>query len=311
MRKFTTTILTTASLALASIAAVPAFAGPNDPLTFDVENPEVTFCGGSAKGNYYNVVGGTLQRMLQDSYRMGRATTAGTPEILNRVAQNQCNMGVVQADGLVTANFGAYEVFSSMYQEYVHLICSKQSGIEGVRDLHSNQDVVIGFSSMNSGGAGTWNAMGTLDDGYSRENGPRIEFVRTARVPSKLRAGGSNGGIDCFMHVTGLGDSGIAELGRLVGDDAELVPFNDHDFDDARLENGDRLYNWADIPEGTYDSLGNESGWGDHSVSTISVGAVLIANSQWLNVEAPVEMGDSVFSAVDYAFPHIQQQMAE
>ncbi len=305
-----TSFVAVSAVALSSALAVPAFAA-DKPLQFDVENADVTYCGGSEKGNYYNVVGGTMRDQLNGVATLGRATTKGTPEILERVGNNECNLGTVQADGLVGGNFSTYEVFGTMYQEYVHLICSEKSGIEGVRDLNDNTDVVIGFSSQNSGGFATWKAMGVLDNGYDKDNGPKVKFVSTKRAATKLRAGGKSGGIDCFMHVTGLGSGTIADMGERLGEDANLVPFNDHDFDDARLENGDKLYNWAKIPEGTYNSLGNASGWGNNSVDTISVGAVLIGNANFLNGEGDEDIVDAIYEAFDYGLPHIQAQMAE
>ena len=266
----TKTILSALTLAISSMAALPAFAGGD--LEFDVPGADINFCGGGEGGNYYRVIGRTLQEQLED-HTMGRATTEGTPDILSNIADGSCDVGAVQADGLVGTS-GEFEVMGPVYDEYVHLVCSAASGIKGVRSLHENPDITIAFTSRKSGGYTTWKAMGELDEGYNSENGPSLTLTTWARLPSKMR----NGSIDCFMHVTSLGDSNIINLANNTDGEARLVKFNDYDFNDAKLPNGERLYEFEDIPGKTYANFKK----GRRAVETIKVKATLVANARWM-----------------------------
>lgn len=265
------------TLALSAVLALGAVAGMSgSAMAQSSSSDTINICVGSTKGAYHNVLAPSIGNAMGRT--LNRINTSGTPEILAKLESGECQMGIVQRDGLVESIFQP-EVVAALTVEYMHLVCSTASGVNSVKDLRNNTDATIVFDSPNSGSYLTWKAMGSLDSGYNADNGPKVSFTKSnARQASFIKSGKAQ----CYFGVSALPNGGVQQIGKLGGGDIKLVPVNDWDFNDKTVEvNGEdmKVYNFSEIPEGTYAGfgLGNDNAtFSDTSVETLTVDAIVV-----------------------------------
>jgi hypothetical protein len=272
--------------------------------------PDLRYFGGSTGGSYTKNVGGNLRDQLGGLFNFQinpgtkKGASKGTKENLKHLSDGSGDVASVQMDGLVGYS-GSLEKLMTMYPEYVHLVCSKLSGVKSVKDLEGS-DHVVAIGPRSGGTSVTWEAMGTLDDDYAEVQTKTYKYKRAA---SKMLSGD----VACWMKVAGLGDSEVQYMATAGNGDFTLVPFNDWDFNDKTVKIGgkeEKLYNFDKIPGGTYgEALGNAGGWtGGDSIGTINVFAVLVASEEWIERmdEIDEDLIEEVYGASSAALPSIR-----
>lgn len=251
---------------LALCAALPAHA------------VDLTLCTASADGNYY--AAGEIIRSRANAERLDLALreTAGSVDNLERLADGTCDAAIVQLDAYLVyqeanrSNRLELARPNYLYEEFVHLVCRRDAGIDTIEDLAGGSamhEVLIG--EPDSGSAATWRYFTLLDPDYastaSRTVGGRAALMELEKP----------GGASCMVFVSGL-RSEFSEAVDRAGDTLELVPVDDPDLDEARFA-GERIYRFREIPGGTYRGL--QPGGGGHALETLTVGATLFVTRRW------------------------------
>ena len=236
---------------------------------------DLSLCTARADGNYYAAGEAIRSRLNADRLRLELLETAGSVDNLNKLARGECDAAIVQLD--------AYLVYQEanrrkrleltrpnyLYEEYVHLVCRRDGGIESIEDLTggaAKPAVMIG--EPGSGSAATWRYFTLLDPSYesvaTREIGG-MQALAELRKPDSAT---------CMIFVSGLHSPFSAAVNG-AGDSLTIVPVDDPDLDEARFA-GERIYKFRRIPAGTYPAL--ESGG---KLETLTVGATLFVTQRW------------------------------
>lgn len=251
---------------LAWLAAIPAHAD------------ELSLCTARADGNYY--AAGEIIRSRTNVERLDirLRETAGSVENLKRLANGNCDAAIVQLDAYLVyqeanrANRLELARPNYLYEEFLHLVCRRDAAVNSVEDLAGDSvahEVLVG--APDSGSAATWRYLSLLDPGYASTP------FRTIGGMAALAEMQKPGSASCMLYVSGL-RSKFSEAVNDAGDHLRLVPVDDSDLDEARFA-GERIYNFREIPGGTYPRLQSDSG--TRGVETLTVGATLFVTQRW------------------------------
>lgn len=304
-------------LALAVIGASLAAALPAFAQSAPTARPDMRFCGGSERGNYYRIVGPSLQTQMGDQFNISLKPTNGTPDILdglanpNRTDAAACDVGAAQLDGLLEVrDMARVQFITRLYDEYAHLICTRQSGITRVSQLKNSQHI-IAIGARTSGSAVMWRSLVRA--------APEYGTVRTRPMTSSEAVGAmlERGEVSCLLMVSGLNSEDVTAVGQRGNGQMRLVDFDDRAFSRRMVTIGNRqesLYRQAQIPGGAYPQL-NGSGWvSSGAIDTIAVSAVLVASMDWVRATRQA-MGETRFArgfyeGIDFAKPDIAAAVA-
>ena len=276
MRKFLTVI--TAVLAV-------SFGSSTIGMTSVVEDAVASsttlrLCTGGTKGNYF-FSGQQIKAQAQGDITVEVISTRGTWDNFIKMSENTCDAAIVQADGWSVWNARnpnaalTLERVDVLYDEYVHLYCNRESGIDEVGDLEDNSGKFTILTGKNgSGSQVTWRNFIIEDDDYGPEHVAQLP-LGGARARTKVKAG-----IDaqCALYVAGLNSSfmkKVEELSQWV----RLVDVDDGDFNDTVDPAGNRVYTFKTIPEKTYPGLIDAV----FSLDTVAVKAVLVVTGEWID----------------------------
>lgn len=239
-------------------------------------------CTGKNEGNYYKA--GNIMAKYVTNISVLR--TEGSVDNLNRIMKGECQGGFVQSDALKSYQDSNAESISKvkrvgpLYNEYVHLLVNKKLGIESIKDLKDGMRVAVGVDG--SGSAITWQTfVASSKAGWF--HGKKYDKIIPvfANDYGELMAANDGHDIQAVLWVSSFGSSYIkkdaAEFENLV-----LVDTADKDFKDVKDASGEPIYNFAEIPSGTYPkSLPSGSLWGTKAVETIGIQAVFVVSSKW------------------------------
>ncbi len=237
---------------------------------------DLRLCTAFATGNYH-ASGQEIARQVKSSgIGVQLVETTGSMDNLEKMAAGECDAGIVQKDAyLLYQNLHRNERLDirrprHLYDEFVHLVCGRDSGIESIQDLSGGPGAhTLLVGPAQSGSAITWESFTLLDETYSgvkRHNSPQDRALQI------LRAGEAS----CLMFVSGLRSGYAADMDGSAGL-LRLVAVDDDELDEAKFA-GQRTYSFQDIPADTYAGLQAPSG---DAVKTLVVRAIFIVRSEW------------------------------
>jgi len=285
--------LTALAALVLAVAALPAAAAET-----------LSLCTARPDGNYYAAGEAIRKQAHPDTLRIALLETEGSVENLALLARDECDAAIVQLDAYLVyqdAHRGdrlALARPSYLYEEFVHLVCQRDSGVDSIEDLAGNPDHDILIGEPDSGSAATWRHFTLLDPSYAP-----VEAGAVGGMNAITEMRESDGPV-CMMYVSGLRSeysARVAELGKTV----KLVPINDPDLDEARFA-GERIYRFREIPADTYPSLqGNGT---PRDVESLTVGATLFVTERW--AAAHPEAHRHLIDAIERAKPAIAEKVA-
>ena len=267
------------------------------------ETTQLRLCAGSGDGNYF-AVGAEIKRQVARNGLDVRVTeTEGSMDNMQRMAQGECDAGIAQIDAYLQyqathpASRLEVEWPRHLYDEYLHLICRRDSGSAGIQDL---ADLAAPLSLVTgapgSGSALTWDSITRLN--------PRYLVVETTHADNAAAlASVADGAASCLMAVSGM-NSGF--LGRVdqSGDQLRLLTVDDPAILEAK-HFGKPIYTFQQIPKDTYPGLQGPSG---APVQTLAVRAVMLISSSWAGAQAVAYR--TLVEGLERAAPIIREQVA-
>jgi len=265
----------------------------------------LSLCTARADGNYYAAGEEIKAHTNSQRLQIELLETAGSVDNLNRLARGDCDAAIVQLD--------AYLVYQEanrrnrlelarpnyLYEEFVHLVCRRDAGIDSIADLAGDSPkhgLLIG--EPESGSAATWQYFTVLKPSYASV---ATQPVGGTQALAEIQ---EPGGAACMIYVSGLHSKFSATVDK-AGDRLRMVAVDDPDLDEARFA-GDRIYRFRDIPAGTYPGL--DAGLRVRAVETLSVGATLFVTQSWAT-QHPDENAHLV-DAIRRAKPAISKRVA-
>ena len=246
--------------------------------TAHAQADDLSLCTARADGNYYAAGEAIRSRLNADRLRLALVETAGSVDNLKKLALGECDAAIVQLDAyLVYQEANRRERLeltrpTYLYEEYVHLVCRRDAGVESIEDLTGDgakHTVMIG--EPDSGSAATWRYFTLLDPAYESVTTQTMGGMRA------LAALENSDSASCMVFVSGLRSPFSAAVDG-AGDSLAIVPVDDPDLDEARFA-GERIYQFRRIPAGTYPAL--ESGGKGGNLETLTVGATLFVTQRW------------------------------
>lgn len=237
----------------------------------------LALCTARADGNYYAAGEAIRARTNPDRLQITLVETEGSVDNLERLARGACDAAIVQLDAYLVYQEShrgdrlALARPSYLYDEFVHLVCRRDAGIESIEDLAGGSGNSILIGEPDSGSAATWRYFTLLDPSYAPV------AARTVGGMQALAEMREPGGPTCMMFVSGLRSpysASVAETGARL----RLVPIDDPDLDEARFA-GERIYRFRDIPGDTYPALRGDGA--SRNLETLTVGATLFVTERW------------------------------
>lgn len=231
--------------------------------------------------------------------------TGGTWGNIQRTALgSECDAMLGQPDGaalLKRQNPGAAQALkpiADLHREYLHALCSKDSGVKDIGDLESHpkqNGYSIALGDVGSGAWLIWQNFVAQDSDYGEvpirnESG----VVALASVAANETT--------CVLVPAALGNSTVRQADEQFGDGLRLVGVNDRDFDNATDPQGKALYVYDKIPSGTYPK--SLQGWWS-SKSTVTWLAKVYINTERFTDQKALA---AFITAVARARPAIQAQ---
>ena len=249
------------------------------------QKPTMRVCVGNKSGTYFRVTAGVLMQSI-NSVNIVPVTTAGTGEILDKIASGKCDAGFVQGDGYwnyVEAKQTTvlpFERLSSPYKEAVHLICNVQ-GPTSISELTAKNKV---WFPAKSGAAETWKNFIGEDSDYGKIqtvlSNPSMNVASYGEAVMKV----SNDKNSCAMYVGAVGASkfvrnidSAAKKSNLV-----LVDINDNDLNDTTDPSGQAVYKFDEIDN--YKQLNRNGGcygYCSGGIESLYVNADFIVATKW------------------------------
>jgi TRAP-type uncharacterized transport system substrate-binding protein len=178
--------------------------------------------------------------------------TGGTWGNIQQSLQGKCEAFIGQPDGLAylkrtsAADAAKFTPIADLHREYLHALCSKESGVDDIGDLENDPTKFsIALGDKGSGAWLIWQNFIAEDDDYAS--------VRTTDESGDIALSSiANNQTTCGLFPAALGNSTVRTADELYGSGLALVGVNDKDFDDAPDAQGKPLYTYKEIPSGTY-----------------------------------------------------------
>ena len=269
---------------------------------------QINLCTGVAGGPYAEA-----GKMIADMARGDQSIainvvtdTGGTwGNIQRTVLGDGCDAMIGQPDGaalLKRQNPGAaadLKPIADLHREYLHALCSKESGVDDIGDLESDpkgRGYSIALGDPGSGAWLIWQNFVAEDADYGdvpvkNESG----VIALASVAANETT--------CMLQPAAVGNSIVRQADEQFGDGIILAGVNDKDFNDATDPQGKPLYTFGAIPSGSYPkSL--QGGWFS-SADTVSWVAKVYVNPRRLTDQKALS---AFITAVARARPAIQSQ---
>lgn len=275
------------TLTAAALIGTTALAG-----TAHAERVRVNICTGG-EGKPYNLTGQYIQGFLNDSKNIDvhvvltkgtwdnierTVLTPATPE--NIANESSCQAFIGQPDGAVVlkrknpAAADNLRIIGQGPREFLHVLCSKESGVEDLSDIAGDNTKSVALGPNGSGAWLIWQNFINEDKSYeevqvTNEDGP----IAMSSVASNTTT--------CALVPAAVVNATVLAADTDFGDAINLVGANDKDFNDAANIDGKPLYKWQAIPSGSYPS-NFQGGWFT-SVDTVAWQAGVYVNKQYFN----------------------------
>lgn len=265
------------------------------------QKKEISFlklCTGGKSGNYKKAgdVLSVISGQADYPVAIEVMITEGSPDNLRRMNlpandTDHCDGAYVQNDVMIGYKKNYPDLIAGLvragvlYNEWVHLICNKKSGINHIMDLSEKHTIAIGKPSQ--GHNVTWQGFKNASAQGWFSSSRRYDKVKTDEremgYPIITEVNEGNGS-DCFLYVGAFGtkfisvDAAANEFSNLV-----MVAANDKDMKSVKDNKGNPVYSFATIPSDQYKNL-MPSGmvWGSNSVETIGVSAIFVLSGDWV-----------------------------
>lgn len=298
------------ALALAASVAFPALAAA-EPMT-------VNLCTGG-EGKPYHMTGEYIKSFLRDSknIRINVITTNGTWDNIERTVKTAatpetvasgeaCHAFIGQPDGPVllkrkdAAAAANLKVIGYGPREFLHVLCSKESGVEDLSDLAGDNTKSVALGASGSGAWLIWQNFIAEDKSYG-------EVVVTDESGAIAMSSVATNSTTCALVPAAVVNATVAQADTDFGDSLALVGANDKDFNDATTIDGKPLYRWQAIPSGSYpENL--QGGWFT-SVDTVAWQAGIYVNKQYF--QDNTRALEDLITAVAKAKPAIKNSFGE
>jgi uncharacterized protein len=211
----------------------------------------VTIGTASVVGIYYPVGGATAQIINQADVGL-RATveaTGGSAFNVRALAAGELDLALAQSDVVYQAYEGQagfadqpvkqLRTVMGLHAEPLHLVCSREAGIDGVRDIVGKR---VNIGNPGSGIRFTVEqALAALDisltdfQAESLTAAEGVDFLRDRRV-------------DCFFYTIGIGGAALQDISTTQ--DVVFVPMNEPEFQGLVEEHP--YYVFTEVPASTY-----------------------------------------------------------
>lgn len=267
------------------------------------EDTKLRLCTGSPDGNYF-ASGQEIQRQLaRQGVEVELVETDGSMDNMQRMAGGECDSGFAQIDAylhyqdLNRESRLKVEWPRHLYEEYVHLVCRRDTGIESVQQLAKpTGGYSLAVGDPGSGSSITWDTMTRLRPAYLAVE---TQAVGTDSAIQSVRDGNSS----CLLFVSGLRSDFLALIDA-SGEQLRLVSVDDQSFLDAK-HFGRPIYQSGNIPKATYPNLQAPSG---APVESLAVRAVMLISSTWAGNHAVAH--DMLIEGIKRAAPIIRKRVA-
>lgn len=251
----------------------------------------VNLCTGG-EGKPYNLTGEYIAGFLKDSRNIDLrvVTSKGTWDNVERTVLGQqtpeainngdaCQAFIGQPDGAVLlkrknpAAASNLRIIGQGPREFLHVLCSKESGVDDLGDLSGDSSKSVALGSQGSGAWLIWQNFIAEDKSYGEvQVTPEEGAIALSSVASNTTT--------CVLVPAALGNSTVMQADTDFGDQLVLAGANDMDFNDAVNIDGKPLYRWQEIPSGSYPA--NLQGWFS-SKDTVAWTAGIYVNSSYFN----------------------------
>lgn len=270
--------------------------------TADTERPQIVLNTGVLNGNYHRF--GTILEAGLPEFEISLNTSNGSEENLEDLISNDADAVIVQSDVLnayLRKNPEAKEQLvglqASLYTEFVQLLVNETSEILKISDLDPKKHVVY-LGPRGSGTHGAWEGFALQDERYGQFETRYASYdealSQVAKNPEAV-----------MLFVGGLNSDLLKKANINYATQINLVAVDEHQFSQAQDQFGNTIYSVATIPHETYANL--QDGWifgyfGDSSIETIKVEAVLILSHKWVDSYGSRPMTlfeDAVWRSID------------
>lgn len=247
---------------------------------------DVTLCTGSRDAPYFQA-GHAIAEMAKGSgTNIHVVESGGTWDNIQKSvsAEPECDAFIGQPDGHAVldrqnkAAANKLRKIASLHREYLHVICNVKSGVDALDDLESDP-VGNGYSvAVGEQGSGSWLIWQNFiveDEDYGA-----VPVTNEGGVFALSSV--ASGNTTCMLVPAGLRNGTVTMADSDYSGELILASAADGDFNDAEDPRGERLYEFADIPSGTYPTS-LQTGFFGSSVETVSWFAGLYANSDLID----------------------------
>lgn len=177
--------------------------------------------------------------------------TSGVPTEADYAAGTACHAFIGQPDGpalLARKNPGEAKklaTIGTLHREYLHVVCNKESGVDDLSDLEGDTTKSIAVGQPGSGAWIIWENFVFEDADYGKTPTSTLSGIDAI---SDVATGTTT----CALIAAGLKNADMNEADELFGEEVVLAGANDKDFNDAVDIEKKPLYEWREIPSGTY-----------------------------------------------------------
>jgi TRAP-type uncharacterized transport system substrate-binding protein len=251
----------------------------------------VNICTGG-EGKPYNLTGEYIAGFLKDSRNIDLrvVTSKGTWDNIERTvlgpqtpeaveSGEACQAFIGQPDGAVLlkrknpAAAANLRIIGQGPREFLHVLCSKESGISDLYELAGDSSKSVALGSQGSGAWLIWQNFIAEDKSYGDvQVTPEEGAIALSSVSSNTTT--------CMLVPAALGNATMLQADNDFGDQLTLSGANDKDFNDAANIDGKPLYKWQEIPSGSYPA--NLQGWFS-SKDTVAWTAGVYVNNRYFD----------------------------
>jgi len=277
------------------------------------ERLKVNLCTGG-EGKPYNLTGEYIAGFLKDSrnIELNVVTSKGTWDNIERTVVDpqtpesiangdSCQAFIGQPDGAVLlkrknpAAAAKLQIIGNGPREFLHVLCSKESGVNDLSDLSGDNTKSVALGANGSGAWLIWQNFIAEDKSYA-------EVQVTNEEGAIALASVSSNTTTCMLVPAALGNATLLQADQDFGDQLTLAGANDMDFNDAVNIDGKPLYRWQDIPSGTYPT--NLQGWFSGKETVAWTAGIYINKDAFANNQKALE---DLITAVAKAKPAIKK----
>jgi len=247
------------------------------PAYVEATKPILKLCTGRNDGKYAQA-GLQYKKVIGDA-DVQVVMTKGSVQNLDLLASGGCDAAFVQRDAYLGYDENATPLtvtrVGALYNEAVHLFCSKDSGVTHIAELRNRDDISMYVGEAGSGSAVTWANFVLLQD----------EFTAVAVNTSATDAQFGKGKNDCGIYVGYLKSPFMTTVSK--GKNLRMVDIETVPFDEILDPQGKPVYASYEIKEDTY---AIQTGWNDTGTWTETPTAVIpvdiIVNDSWKKATA-------------------------